>query len=215
VFRAKPSLPIIFSSVLGPVTVDLVGENIAGVFLNIPLKKQLETIKILAPTKNKIGLLFNPELNTRTVEEAKTIATGIGLAIHPRGVNDYKDISPDIKNWLSTVDVLWIIPDNVICKQANIQHLLLQALQSETPVVGISAEFVKSGALVAFTADYNDCGKQAGEIAAGFFNGKTLSQFNAELPRKTHIYLNKKIAQKLGITIPGNILKAATEVYGD
>ncbi|MBN2385191.1 ABC transporter substrate-binding protein [bacterium] len=214
-FRSAKDSAIIFSSVLGPLTSDLNGENLAGVYLNIPLLTQLETMKKLTPGLKKIGVLYNPGLNNSTIVEAKSYAVANGQTIVAQQINDYKDIAPKLKDWLLTIDILWIIPDNIVCKQANIQHLLLQAFQAEKPVVGISPEFVKSGALLALTADYKDCGRQAGEIAVAFFKGEQLLQYKETPPRTTHMYLNRKIAQKLGIAISDKLYASATEIYGD
>ena len=72
-----------------------------------------------------------------------------------------------------------------------------------------TGRFVKKGALVALMIDYEEVGKQAGQIAKKILGGASPSSIPPEPPNATILVLNQKTAQTIGINIPPSLLKGS------
>ena len=205
------TIPIVFSMVLFPERNDIKGENITGASLNIPVRTQLENLKAVAPDRETIGVIYNVEDNGDIVRKAGQIAGDMGLILKPFPVKSAKEI-PKIKEM--KIDALWLIPDLVVCQPAIIGHILRSSLKHKIPVMGVSQSYAKAGALLALSCDYEDIGRQSGEIALRILNGESLVDIPVSVPRKTKLYLNLAVAERLRIKIPQDIIKRADEVFG-
>ena len=69
---------------------------------------------------------------------------------------------------------------------------------------------VKSGGLATLGIDYYKLGVQTGEMAADILNGKAKpSEMPIQAQKDFQVLINKKEAQKIGLTIPEDVLKGA------
>ncbi len=149
------TIPIVFSIVLFPERNDIKGENITGASLNIPVGIQLENLKAIVPDRETIGVIYNVKDNGDIVRKAGQIAGDMGLILKLFPVKSAKEI-PEIKEM--KIDALWLIPDTVVCQPAVIGHILRSSLKHKIPVMGVSQSYVKTGALLALSCDYEDIG---------------------------------------------------------
>ncbi|MBN2385208.1 ABC transporter substrate-binding protein [bacterium] len=207
-------IPIIFTAVLGPVQFKLGQANVTGSFLNVPVQSQFVEFMKLSKSIHRIGVLYNPELNRDKVESARTAVHELGLELIGLEIGEYNEIIPKLDAWLKGIDALWIIADNVVCKPVNIQHLMLQAMKYKVPVLAFSPAIVKAGAVLALSADYRDIGKQTAELLLQVLNGVAPDSIEPTMSRTYELYLNKGIAQKLGLGLPADMLQSAREIYG-
>ncbi len=205
------NIPLVFSMVLDPFGIGLKTNNLTGASLDIPMKRQFDNLKEIAPEVKKIGVIFNPQENGKIIAEAKKIANSLNLLLITFPVNSAREI-PKIENM--EIDALFMVPDNIVCKQAIISHILLSCLKLKIPVIGISPAFAKAGALFALSCDYEDIGYQTGEIALTILNGESPANIPITEPRKTDLYVNLAVAKRLGIEIPDKVLKKAKQVFG-
>jgi putative tryptophan/tyrosine transport system substrate-binding protein len=85
----------------------------------------------------------------------------------------------------------------------------LFTFENNLPFMAPASRFVKKGALVALMVDYEDIGKQAGEMAKKIIGGTAPSAMPIEQPRATILVLNQKTAQTIGINIPPALLESS------
>ena len=78
--------------------------------------------------------------------------------------------------------------------------------------MGLSSAYVRAGALFALDCDYDDIGKQAGEVALLILCGNSPYEVPITTPRKIYLSINQKTAERIGIEIPAALLKIAEEV---
>jgi putative tryptophan/tyrosine transport system substrate-binding protein len=207
--REIKDVPIVFSIVMDPkgsnIPPDLVGASV-----DIPVKTQLETLKATVPAKHNIGVVYNPTENEAIVQEARLVADDLGFNLKTFPVNSEEDI-PEIANL--SIDILWIIPDQLVCKQVFILRFLKSGIKNKIAVFGFSRSYAKAGALLGISCDYQDIGKQSAEIALKILKGENPQDLKISVPRKIKYYINKNVADLLGITIPEVIIKKASEVF--
>jgi putative ABC transport system substrate-binding protein len=205
------NIPVVFSVVLFPERNHIKGENVTGASLDIPVGIQLENLKAVVPDKKTIGVIYNPEENEDTMRKARQIVGGMGLILKTFPVKSTKEI-PRIKEM--GIDALWLIPDTVVSQPAIIGHILRSSLRYKVPVMGVSRSYAKAGALLALSCDYEDIGRQSGEMALRILSGEGPADIPVSIPRKVKLYLNLAVAERLKIKIPREIIENADEVFG-
>jgi putative ABC transport system substrate-binding protein len=84
------------------------------------------------------------------------------------------------------------------------------------PTATFLENYVSSGVLCGATLDIeNTFGTQTANMALDYLNGKEIKDMVVQEPEKINIVFNKQIAEKLGLTIPEDMYKAAFRVYTD
>lgn len=195
-------IPVVFCMVLDPLDHNLDNyDNVAGVSLNIPYDTHLQAIKEVFPDLTSIGLIYDPKYNENNVDAIALAAMNAGIAIYMEPVDVAPQIPKVFPRLVKKIDALWIIPDATVCSTYSIKYLLLNTMKESVPLIGISAEYVKAGAIVALEADYDDNGRQAAGLLSKQLNGE-LIESKIVHPRKYGLILNMKNADALGINIP-------------
>jgi putative tryptophan/tyrosine transport system substrate-binding protein len=93
------------------------------------------------------------------------------------------------------------------------QEVLLASFRNKVPLIGLSDNWVKSGAFYALSWDYEDLGRQCAVLAQKLLNGAPVSTVPPEQPRKVTYSINAKIAEHMNMEIPEGILKNAKMVF--
>ena len=207
-----PSTPILFMMVADPAHSQVLGPRICGVTLDTPYRKQLNAMKRILPGRKRIGLIYSPQDNNHNIPQAVEAANGLGLFLNLFPVSSPSEVPP--LNRLN-VEILWIIPDALICQPPIIKRFLMEGLQHGIPVVGISPQYVTAGALLALSCDYRDIGAQAAHMAMRVLRHPERPLPVVEPPRSAKLTLNRAVADRLGLTIPGEIWQEAHEVFGE
>ncbi|OIO39370.1 MAG: hypothetical protein AUJ75_01350 [Candidatus Omnitrophica bacterium CG1_02_49_10] len=213
------SVPIVFSMVLNPVSSGFVksiaspGGNIPGSSLDISLKTQFEEFKKMVPGLKKVAVLYNPGETKMVVDNAGSVARGMGIELLPIKVLSEKDVPEAMKAVSKDADALWAVADSTVFTKASSEYILLETLRNKIPFMGLSPAFVKAGALFSLSWDYTDIGRQSGEIALKILKGEEASAIPVSVPRSVKISVNNNTASRIGVKIPSDILKNAKEVF--
>jgi len=205
--------PVIFCMVLDPAKHDLTAPNMTGILLEVPIERQLATMRSVLPGRKKIGVLYNPDKTAALVQEARRLAKELNLELVERQVPSEKDVPATLRALLPTIEALWLLPDSTVLNEDSIKFLLSTALDSNVPVIGFSSDLVRSGALAGFSVKYDDAGRQAGLLAKRILSGQPVPFSTVVPPEQVRLSLNLKTAKFLGITIPPDVVNRADEVY--
>lgn len=202
-------IPIVFSMVMDPKGSNI-PPTIVGASVDIPVMMQFETLKAAVPTRKSIGVVYNPAENDAIIQEARLAANALGFIFKTYPVNSEQEI-PEISDL--HIDILWIIPDRMVCKQVIIQRFLISGVKNNIGVMGFTRSYANAGALLGISCDYEDIGKQSAEIALKIWKGEKSQDLKITVPRKIKFYINKTVADLLRITIPDAMIKKASEVF--
>ena len=186
--------------------------NAAVVVLEFPVETELRFLQRLLPGRQNIGVLFNPSENQARIDAAARAAGALGLTLHARKVESPKDISDAFESLNKGADVFWGVADQVVLNPQTVRPILLFSLRNRIPFVGLSATWVKAGALYALDRDYNDIGLQCGEVALKILQGAAPSSIAPVTPRKVVYSVNLKTARLLKLDIGAPVLQAAQAV---
>jgi putative tryptophan/tyrosine transport system substrate-binding protein len=95
---------------------------------------------------------------------------------------------------------------------ANQVRINTLALDARLPTIHAETEYVKSGGLMSYAADYPALFRWAAEIVNQLLRGAKPGDIPVEQPTKFELAINLKSAKLLGLTIPPSLLARADEV---
>jgi putative tryptophan/tyrosine transport system substrate-binding protein len=209
--REVRDLPIIAGLVLN--ADDLAkAPNATAVVLEFPVETELRYLQRLLPGQRNVGVLFNPSENQGRIDTATRVAATLGLTLFPRKVESPKDLPDALESLNKRADVLWGVADQIVLNPQTVRPILLFSLRNRIPFVGLSATWVKAGALYALDRDYRDIGRQCGELALKILQGTSPAALPPVPPRKVVYSVNLKTARLLKLDIGGQVLQAAQAV---
>lgn len=204
------TIPVIFSLVTDPARYTIGNSNITGVRLDIPLKTQFRFHREILPWADKIGILYSSKNTNGVIEEAKLMANESGIEVLSFMVKDIKEIPRLMEEVLAKVNSIWLLFDPVVTSSEMVVQkvIIFQALQKKIPVIGFNKWSVTAGALYCLYNEYEDIGKQTGEMVNRILDGEAPSSILIESPRGSKILFNKnvytRIATKKRVNIPEN-----------
>ena len=212
-------IPVVFNAVTDGVEAKLVtsnekpGGNVTGVSDAAPLEKQLEMIRELLPAAKKIGMIYNiGEVNGKLqVKQVEKLASKYNFKIVKKGVSATTEIATAAEQLAGDVDCIYNITDNmVVSATASITD---KANAKNIPVFAAEDGQMKAGLLASDSISYEKLGEQAGSVAYDILvNGKKAGDIPVETAKDTTLYINKKVAEQLGIKIPDSLAERATFV---
>ena len=218
----KTDIPVIYTAVTDPVAAELASEDgkpvgeITGTSDKLPVTEQLQMIREILPDAKKIGIMYSTsEVNSlSTLEEYKEAAAEYGFEIVESGVSSVADVPLAAEQLVQKVDCINNLTDNTVV--SALQAVLDSANKKGIPVFGSEIEQVKAGCLAAEGLDYVELGKQTGHMAAKVLKGEAkASEMNFEIIKGASFYGNTKAAEKLGITLPEDLVNNAAEMFDD
>ncbi|RXT13570.1 ABC transporter substrate-binding protein [Ammoniphilus sp. CFH 90114] len=216
--QATKDIPILITAVTDPVVAKIVpdmdkpGANVTGTSDMNPIKEQLNLIKEIKPDAKKVGVIYNSgEANSVVqIEQAKALAPELGLELVERAVTNSSEVKQAAESF-SGIDAFYVPTDNTVV--SALDTVLMVAEQLKLPVVAGEGESVKNGALVTYGIDYYELGRQTGEMAVRVLNGEAKpADMAIETQKNLQLFVNKKAAERFGITLPQKMLDDADEV---
>jgi putative ABC transport system substrate-binding protein len=196
-------IPIIYSMVLNPEKIAGRGKNIAGVNMNVSPGKYLSLMERLNLPNLRICVLYDPAQTGNMVKNIRQTALAKGIDITAKEVHNPKEVPELLTRMKGTFNLFWMIPDPTVVTPETVEFLLLFTQQSGVPVVTFASKYVDEGALISLDINSFDLGKQAGEMANKVLDGTRVSELPDSEARKAILRINRKVAQKLGISLKG------------
>ncbi|HEX9400852.1 MAG TPA: ABC transporter substrate binding protein [Anaeromyxobacter sp.] len=188
------------------------GTGLPGVLPDADPRRVLETLRKLAPSAHRIGMVFNPDLTGELVADAQASARPLGMelvALPARTVGEAVRAFQRFERELS-VDALWLLPDGTATVQETVYYALELAHWRRLVVIGLSRWYVASGALFALLPRPDSSGTVAGELGQQVLRGTPPS--GAVHARDYALYLNQRAATRLGLKLPRQLLESADQV---
>lgn len=205
-----PEVPLVYCFVQDPVRLGML-PTAAGVSFQTPIKNQLAAFRLVNPRGVRIGVIYGDPAVAKLVEEAQKASAVVRLTIVARPVASDKDVPSTLRSLLQgddAVDALWIPPDPLFLSDETRRFVLTESLKQSRPVYSFSHTLLSEGALVSSGPDFVSVGEQAGDLVNRFASGDRTTRGTLLVPR-AELVINKKIADKMKIEIPAQVLKEA------
>ncbi len=215
-------IPVIYTAVTDPVAAELATEDgeaageVTGTSDKLPVEEQLKMIREMLPEVEKIGIMYTTsEANSvSAIEEYKELVGEYGFELVEKGISTTADVALAADDLLGEVDCITNLTDNTVV--ASLPTIIEKANEKKIPVFGSEIEQVKIGCLAAEGIDYIALGKQTGKMAAQVLKGeKKASELPFETITEPGFYVNNKVAENLGITVPEDLAANAVESFDE
>lgn len=206
------NISILFSMVVNPKKKGFSGNNISGISSNVPIKLQLEKLKMIIPEVKKIGIIYNPENTDNIIEEAKQVAIDMGLELVISKISSHKEVPGAIRDILDKIDALLLITDKTVVNKNSFKYIITTTLENKVPTMVYTDHLVKAGFLLSLTPDYFSIGKQVGNFVCKSqeHEDDTRTQLSSiKSPEKVNLAINLKTAKRIGLNISSSILASA------
>ncbi len=219
-YNSTKDIPIVFTAVTDPVDADIAndwkssGTNVTGTSDKVPVDQQIDLLKKLIPDAKTLGVIYNTsEANSVIqVDELKKAAEAKGLSVKEIGVTNVNEINQNLSSALGDIDALYTPTDNTVASGYALVGNL--CIEKNVPIIGAEEAVVDKGGLASIGIDYYKLGKEAGYKAVEILEGKSPSDIEITTLSDMSFTINTDVAEKLGITIPDDILKDAKKVTG-
>ncbi len=199
--KTVKNIPIVYSMVLNPQSVISDEKNITGISMSIDPEKQLSAIREILPEVKNIGLLYDPDNMDYFVKKAGDSAALEGIGLTAKKVRSSKKVPETLKKMKGHIDAFWMLPDITVITPETIEFLFLFSIKNRIPVITFSDKYLKMGALLSLGIDSHDIGRQAGDMTRKILMQTEPKQIPRVNARKITTKINKKTAEKLGITV--------------
>ncbi|MED1914159.1 ABC transporter substrate-binding protein [Brevibacillus sp. DP1.3A] len=217
--QTSKEIPILFTAVTDPVEAGLVaamdkpGANVTGTSDMNPVEEQLKLIKEMKADAKSVGIIYSSgEVNSKVqVDAAKAVASKLGLEIKEAAITSATEVKQAAESMVGKVDAFYVPTDNMVV--SSIAAVISVAEAQKIPVIAGEENSVKSGAIATYGIDYTKLGEQTADMAAKILKGEAKpADMAVEVQADMKLVLNKKAAEKMGVTIPQAMLDRAGQV---
>ena len=221
VASATADIPIVATAVTDYVEAKLAddndapGHNVTGTSDMNPVEDQVDLILAIAPEAKVIGTIYcSSEVNSELqVGLMRQYAESKGLQVEEATVSTVNDIQQAAQSLVNkNVDAIYVPTDNVVA--SAMPNLVGVTDEYKLPVICGEAAPVANGGLATIGIDYYKLGQQTAVMAAKILRGEaTPAEMPIETQKEMTYTVNQEVAERLGITVPQDILDKA-EIVG-
>ncbi len=209
------NIPVVFSSVTDPVasglvqTLDVPMKNVTGAIDSPLIDEEIILIQELVPNIKNIGFIYNSgETNSvKTIALFKQAIAGKIKYTDSTIVNS-NQLAQAIESLVGKVDAIYIPSDNTVF--SAMAKLIQLSNKYKLPVFSSDPDSVKQGILACVGYTQYEVGRVAGTLALRILEGERYIAI--EKPSKAEIFINKKSADIMNITIPKEIAGFKLEI---
>lgn len=177
----------------------------SALYLDQPLSRQLELVRLVWPAARRIGVLWGPESQAQA-PALKGLLRSSGLELVEASVERHELIFPNLKKVLDDADLLLAVADPQVFNSSSIQNILLASFRARVPLVAFSPAYVRAGALLALYVTPTQIGQQTAAIARSVMQGKALPAAPVYSQDFT-VSVNEHVARSLGLTLDAVALR--------
>ena len=213
-------IPVVFTAVTDPVGSGMVSsweshenQNVTGVSDMIVVSDDVELITEIMPGIKKLGTMYNAGESNSVflVEKLNEACDTLGIEVVKATVSTSADVATAAQSLVGQVGAIWIGTDNTVV--TGLEALIGVCEDNNIPLFAADEDSIARGSIAAYSFDYYDIGYQTGEMVAKILDGKDASKIAVEKGQVISLSVNTAAAERMGITIPQNIIDKAATVY--
>lgn len=218
---ATKTIPIVMRSTDDPVESGFVaslarpGGNITGLYsvTGELIGKRLEMLKEAIPGISRTGVLLDPNFPSAAAnyKDTEKAAASLGLRLQSLEVRRPEDFTTAFRSATKARSQAIFPLRNplIVNERARIAQL---AIESRLPAMYDDREFVEVGGLMSYGTNLAELYRRAATFVDKILKGRKPADLPVEQPTKYEFIVNLRTAQKIGLTIPPNVLVRADRV---
>lgn len=219
--RTTTTIPIVMEALSDVVEVGIVRNlarpegNITGVSGFAPelSGKQLELIREILPSADRIGVLVNrgnPAV-APVLQAAELGAQRLGVQMHVADVRNAAELEPAFEAMRRNhLDALVLVVDPVLFSEGK--RVIQLAARHRLPTVYETSSFPEAGGLLSYGPLARERFRRVAVYVDRVLRGARPGELPVERPTKFELVINAKTAKMLGIKVPQSLLLRADRV---
>jgi ABC-type uncharacterized transport system substrate-binding protein len=169
----------------------------SAVFLDQPLGRYLDLLRLAMPDRKRIGVLLGPESSSLAAPLGKAAAAR-GLQLVTARVSGDEDLYAGLRSVLADAEVVLALPDARVFNAGSLQNILIATYRQRVPLVAFAPGYVKAGATLALYSSPKQAADQAATMVRTFLAGHALPMPQAATDFS--VATNERVARSLGLT---------------
>ncbi len=208
-------IPLIYSMTLAPESFkSRSSRQMLAVGMETAIEQRLQMLKKLKPDVKKIGLLYDPQRSEQRIIEMRRSIQSLGMELTAVPVDSPRAAFNAVPGIMRDCDAFYLMFDRTVLNDKVIEHIFTSSFRRKVPVVGLSEKYVRLGALFSLDVDSYSLGMQTFGIAADCLSDRSrCSGFVRPAQSAVKLIINRKIAEKLNISLPEETLLKAHRIY--
>ncbi len=204
--QLKTDIPLIYMGVNDPYSAGLSlnpEAHTTGTVLPVPLANIFKLMQEMLNTDiERIGIIhYNKEVNAiKIVENTKLYLDGVDLK-YKEMILDRPPTSEELEYFMEDIDALFIPNEYLTGQQMPIIYGVAQ--KKHIPI--FCADPFTHGILASAATNYVDVGVETAYLLIEFLNGKKMEEIPTKTMNTVSFYINRRIANSLGLAIPSHI----------
>jgi len=219
--KATTTIPIVMGNSIDPVGSGFVaslvrpGGNITGLsnLIGDLGPKHFEMLRSMVPKLSRVAILVNPTNSghatiLKTVQTAAQKSSVKLLSVQAR-------TPQEIESAFSTMtqdNAEAVIVANDLFFNQQRRQLAELAAKNRLPLVAATREYVEAGGLMSYGPSFAENYRRAATYVDKIFKGAKPGDLPVEQPTKFEMFINRKTAKALGLTIPQSLLISADKI---
>jgi putative ABC transport system substrate-binding protein len=217
--RQTRTVPIVFVGVSDPVGAGFVdslrkpGGNLTGLLLfeSSVTGKWIGMLKEIAPSLQRVAVLYNPKVTTYWLRAAESVASSFAIELVDSPVQNVEDVERSIETFGRVPGGGMIVPPDFTLTN-NRGLILALAAKHRLPAVYSERAWMTDGGLMYCGTDRIDQFRQAAQYVDRILRGDKPADLPVQAPTKYETIVNVRTAKALGLVVPPSLLVAADEV---
>ncbi|MDA3940645.1 MAG: ABC transporter substrate-binding protein [Spirochaetia bacterium] len=213
-------IPVVYSAVTDPVAAGMItsfdkGEKgVAGVSDLTPVKEQIMMLQRITGLKRLGHIYSSGEANAVILAEmAEKACAELGIEFVVSTVTNSSEVKQAAQAIINKVDGIYVSTDNTVV--SALASLADVAMKAGVPIMSADPSSTEgSDVLIAWGFDYYKVGRATGRVVADILNGKSTEDMPTVFMTESsdiNLVINLDVAEKLGITIPADLLEIASK----
>jgi putative tryptophan/tyrosine transport system substrate-binding protein len=213
-------IPVVYSAVTDPVAAGMItsfdkGEKgVAGVSDLTPVKEQIMMLQRITGLKRLGHIYSSGEANAVILAEmAEKACAELGIEFVVSTVTNSSEVKQAAQAIINKVDGIYVSTDNTVV--SALASLTDVAMKAGVPIMSADPSSTEgSDVLIAWGFDYYKVGRATGRVVADILNGKSTEDMPTVFmtdPSDINLIINVDVAEKLGISIPADLLEIVSK----
>ena len=169
----------------------------SAIFMDQPMQRQLALINTILPNATSVGVLY--ETLPAELDSLRKLASTMHFDLREQKVDQQHPLAGALSDLLQESDVLLVLPDNNVYRSDTIRNILLETYRAQVPMVGLSASYVRAGALCAIYSTPQQIAYQAAEAIEDFATTGKLPA--PQYTKEFDVSVNTQVARSLGVHV--------------
>ena len=207
-------IPVVFGVIADPLAAGVLddltrpGGNMTGVKLGEHQGRRLELLTEIAPEVQRVLVPYDPgdTAASTAVVQARAAANALSIDLVLAQARSAADVDALLADLPADIDAIFLVPDSTV--NAELDAIVMAAIDRRLPVSGPSTAQVEEGALTTYGFIHEEAGKQASRIAAQVLGGTDPGEIPVE-NAESFLAINLEAAEAIGLEVSDRLLRQA------